>query len=167
MEENFCKVVFPLDHADWHGRAKEELWAVPVSDDIDGTQFSIRSIPFFTTAVSKMDVVRAVRDGGTSAPVFEGLDRTNGHSTYMVLVEPDEVGADKYLRALVAANCGLEATNIRVSLGERILFSIDVPPEVDICEVYGILEDAEKASVWMFQEGRVGHSLKSRRIGQP
>src|SRR5438552_2411046 len=122
MEEKFCKVTFPLAADDWHGRAKEDLWAIMTQRDENEGLFCIKSTPFFTTSVSKMDVVRAIRSREGSSLDFTDVDHTGGHSTYMILAEPQQTGFGEYMDKLAALKCQFEATKIGTSIGERILF---------------------------------------------
>lgn len=161
MEENFCKVTFPLDTADWHGRATEDLWAVAIMGDKSKSLFCVRSTPFFTASVSKMDVVCTVRSDDGSSLDFTNIHRTGGHSTYMILAEPHRTDFNDHMEKLVALKCKFEATKIRISLGERILFSVDVPSEADIHKVYEVLNQADEENIWMFQRGHFGHELRT------
>jgi hypothetical protein len=160
MDEKFYKVKFALDAADWHGRAEEELWADPAGDRNDS--YYVRSTPFFTKLVSRMDIVRAVRADDGFGLVFSGVQAYGGHSTYMILVEPQSSAFDEPWRKLLDLRCQCEATKIETSEGERILFSLDVSPDVDVDRVYEVLEDAEHAGIWIFQEGHVGHPIRPR-----
>jgi hypothetical protein len=103
MDEKFYKVRFPLDAADWHTRAEEELWAVPAAQF--GGVYCIRSIPFFTVQVSRMDLVRAIRADDGSSLMFSGVESHGGHSTYMILVEPQSTTFDKHWQKLLDLKC--------------------------------------------------------------
>jgi hypothetical protein len=48
-------------------------------------------------------------------------------------------------------------------IGQGTIYSIDVPDATDICRVYSILEDGQKNSIWIFEEGHVGHPIKGRQ----
>jgi hypothetical protein len=76
-------------------------------------------------------------------------------------VEGGRTDFDEHWQKLLSLGCQFEVTKIKVRPGERILFAVDVPPEVDVHVAYHILEQAEQAGVWIFQEGHLGHPLKT------
>jgi hypothetical protein len=45
---------------------------------------------------------------------------------------------------------------MEMSMGRRLLYSVDVPPTADIYDVYDILEKGHHDGVWIFQ---TGHSI--------
>jgi hypothetical protein len=47
--------------------------------------------------------------------------------------------------------------------GNELLYAVDVPPSSDVSEVYDVLSDGEAKGIWIFQEGAVGHNVKSNR----
>jgi hypothetical protein len=49
--------------------------------------------------------------------------------------------------------CSYESASLSLSMGQRLLYSVDVPPTTDIYEVYEMLEKGENDEVWQFQEG--------------
>jgi hypothetical protein len=59
--------------------------------------------------------------------------------------------------------CGVSFLDIvraaRSADGEGLEF--DVPAETDIYAAYSIFSDGERENVWIFQEGHVGHKLRS------
>jgi hypothetical protein len=154
-------VTFNLDHEDWHGRPSEGLWAEPIAGATSGSALRLENSPFFVRGVSYQDVVRAVRRRDGPGLAFAGVVDRGGHSTYMLLVPPTHADFATYWQKLQELGCTHESKKLRVSLGERILYSVDVPPRADIAEVRSTLEDGERKNVWMFQEGHVGHRLKS------
>jgi len=79
----------------------------------------------------------------------------------MVLVPPASPVFNRYWERLGNLGCSYESKSHRTSLGDRILYSIDVPAQSDVRAVYSILEEGERNGIWMFQEGHVGHKLKS------
>jgi hypothetical protein len=163
MNTGLEKIVFPLDPSDWHGRPNESLWAEAVGDVSPTRVFRLKNSPFFARGVSFLDTVRAApRIDGAGLEFAQVLDRS-GHSTYMLLVPPICSHFDIYWSKLEKLGCTYESRNIETSLGERKLYSVDVPPTSDIYRVYGILEDGERRSIWTFQEGHVGHQLRSDR----
>jgi hypothetical protein len=70
------------------------------------------------------------------------------------LEEPDEA-SKSMLDSLKAMGCDWEKTQFNG--GE--LYALDIPPEVDIHEVYEVLETGQSNGSWLFGEGYVGHPL--------
>jgi hypothetical protein len=157
------KIIFQLDPTDWHGSASEGLWAEPVDKASPGTAYRLINSPFFVRGVSFLDLVRAASrtDGGPGLE-FAGVIDHSGHSTYMLLVPVVCPDFDAYWARLQELGCTYESSSIRTGLGERMLYSVDVPPASDIYRVYGVLEEGERNNVWIFQEGHVGHKLRSK-----
>jgi hypothetical protein len=83
---------------------------------------------------------------------IEVIER-GGHSTYMVLIQPAETRIASYWSILKKLGCSYESAHIELSIGRRLLYSVDVPPTADIHEVYETLERGEDQGVWIFQEG--------------
>jgi hypothetical protein len=157
---HLTKVCFELDPRDWHGSASERLWAEYVGDTPDGRALRLDNIPFFTRGVSYLDIVAATKTEYDDYK-FERVLERSGHSTYMLLVPPGSKPFVAFWTRLESLGCGYESATITISLGERTLYSVDVPPKTDIHAVYEILEEGEKSNVWVFQEGYVGHQLKA------
>jgi hypothetical protein len=161
MTGDLIIVTFNLDHEDWHGRPSEGLWAEPIAGATPGSALRWRNSPFFVRDVSFQDIVRAVRRGDDGRLEFAGVVDRGGHSTFMLLVPPTLADFAAYWGKLQELGCTYESKKLRVSLGDRVLYSVDVPPTADIDAVRSTLEDGERKNVWMFQEGHVGHRLKS------
>jgi hypothetical protein len=157
---NLTKVCFDLDPREWHGSACERLWAEYVGDTVDGRALQLNNSPFFTKGVSFLDIVAATKTEYADYKFERVLDRS-GHSTYMLLVPPDSKRFMAFWTRLKGLGCTYESATITTSLGERTLYSVDVPPSADIYAVYEILEEGEKSEAWIFQEGHVGHRLKA------
>src|SRR5882762_537668 len=51
------------------------------------------------------------------------------------------------------ADAHTKAHESNLSMGQRVLYSVDVPPSADIYEISEILERGESDGVWIFQEG--------------
>lgn len=84
---------------------------------------------------------------------FKRIIKRGGHSTYMLLIKEDEPRFDKYWSALQASGCTYEHGRIKLSIGHRRLFSVDVPPSANLIWVIAILERGQRDDVWMYQEG--------------
>ena len=73
----------------------------------------------------------------------------------MLLFEPSEARVSSYWNTLEKSGCSYESMRIKLSIGQRVLFSVDVPPSADIHEIYDVLERGENDAVWRFQEGYI------------
>jgi hypothetical protein len=152
-------VTFNLDPEDWHGLPSEGLWAEPVEAAKAGARFRLQNSPFFATGVSYLDTVRArLADEGLE---FTDVVARGGHSTYMLLVPPASRDFATYWRGLETRGCTYERKSIRLSVGSRMLYSVDVPPSSDFAEISAILDQGERDKVWVFQEGHRGHASTS------
>jgi hypothetical protein len=149
-------IFFKLDPTDWHGLQTESLWAEPIAGTKEGGTFLVRNSPFYTRDVSYLDVVRAVPGIHTRGLDFAGLIDSKGHSTYRILVQKDHCEFEKYWKKLQDLGCTYESGTVR----QGKLYSLDVPDTTNIYEVNKLLEEGRKNDVWIFEEGRVGHSLR-------
>ncbi|XXF78238.1 DUF4265 domain-containing protein [Myxococcaceae bacterium GXIMD 01537] len=146
--DGWVKVTFPLEEGAWHGAATERLWAEPVSED----RYQLRNSPFYAFGVSTEDVVFAqMRDGMLT---FSGVAQPGGHSTYRLIKNPGASGQlfSECWEPLRARGCTFEE-------GPGRLLSVDVVPEANIHEIYGLLEQGEARQAWHFEEGHCGHAL--------
>jgi uncharacterized protein DUF4265 len=144
-------MTFNLDSDDWHGMPSEGLWAEPVERANAGAAFRLENSPLFATGVSYLDVVRAAHvDDGLE---FTGVVERSGHSTYMLLVPPASRDFTTYWRRLEAQGCSYESKSLRLSMGPRVVYSVDVPPSSDFTEVSAILDRGVRDLVWIYQEG--------------
>jgi hypothetical protein len=160
MTETFVKVRFELDIADWHGHGSETMWATPIAGS-ERRIFHIRYSPFFTRGINHLDVVGARPAENDGMFDFIEIIERSGHSTYMLLMEPTEARRGAYWHRLEKLGCSYESGHIDLSIGNRLLYSVDVPPTPDLNEVREILGRGEREGVWMFQEGYVNHSASS------
>ena len=149
MARRLVKVVFELDSSDWHGHGSELLWVVPASAE----HFQIENSPFFVTGIGYLDVVKAQLTEDSTIHRFEEIVTRGGHSTYMLLAEEQSPKFGIYWSFLEAKGCSYESMHIKLSMGERLLLSVDVPPSANMLEAYDILKQGEADGTWMFQEG--------------
>lgn len=152
MNDLMVKVRFELDASEWHGHATETLWAAAVPGS-EWPNFEINNSPFFTTGINFLDIVSAKPTGSDSVFDFVTVTESGGHSTYMLLMQPAESRIDGYWGILERMGCSYESAHLNLSMGKRLLYSVDVPPTADIYEVYEMLERGENDGVWVFQEG--------------
>lgn len=138
------KVAFPLDAEHSSGFERERLWATPQPD---GT-YRIENSPFHAYGVSYCDSVYADLESGDL--VFAKVARRGGHSTYRVRL-PRHKEHGYFLEIwsqLAQLGCTYEGTD-----DERRLYSIDLPPTVDVQKVYDVLTGLEGAGIIEFEEG--------------
>jgi hypothetical protein len=154
MASQLCKVHFSLDSRDWHGHAGEFLWAAPLSP-VDETRVRIENSPFFTMGINYRDVVQIQATDDKAVFAFERVVERSGHSTFMVLVIPDEPKFVALWSELEEMGCSYERVEIRLSMGRRVLLSVDVPASADIGDVLAVLVKGEEGAVWAFQDGFV------------
>jgi hypothetical protein len=109
--------------------------------------------PFFARGISYCDVVKASAFDNDFILDFKEVVQRGGHSTYMLLFEATEPRFSSYWNMLEKCGCSYESTRIKLSMGQRVLYSVDVPPSADIYEISEILERGESDGVWIFQEG--------------
>jgi len=151
MARRLFKVRFELDSSDWHGVTGERLWAAPAADP--GT-FELQNSPFHATGVSYLDIVAARPAEDSSTFDFERVVRHSGHSTYMVLLEPEDPATQAWWHQLQDMGCTYEGAELDASVeGWRTLYSVDVPPTADQSKVYEVLAEGERSGVWRFQTG--------------
>jgi hypothetical protein len=160
-KDDLTRIYFRLDPTDWHGRSNEGLWAEPLERAAIGAAFRLRNSPFFFRGVSFLDIVRAAPSADGQEFEFAGVVDHSGHSTYMILAAPECPEFEAYWSPLERLGCTYESKSMETSMGSRILYSVDVPASADIYAVYDVLKKGEQDNAWMFQEGHVGHKLKS------
>jgi hypothetical protein len=152
MTGKLIKVRFELDPSDWHSHASETLWASPIVES-EWRNFRIVNSPFFATGISNRDIVKASAFDNDFILDFKEVVERGGHSTYMLLFKATEARFSSYWNMLEKSGCSYESMRIKLSIGQRSLFSVDVPPSADIHETYEILERGGRDDVWIFQEG--------------
>lgn len=143
VKGNLVKVFFELDING--GPGSESMWAEPVKDN----EFRLDNIPFFAYGVSYNDTIQVtVREDNL---FFESVVRRGGHSTFRVFLKISDLETkfiEKQFQPFVDLGCSYEGN------GQR-LFSIDVPPTVDLKKVVDLLEEGENISKWEYEEGYV------------
>jgi Domain of unknown function (DUF4265) len=152
MSGKLIKVLFELDSSDWHGCGAETLWASPIVGT-EWRNFRIMNSPFFARGISYRDIVKASALDNDFIVDFNEVVERGGHSTYMILFEPTEARVGSYWNMLEKSGCSYESTSIKLSIGQRSLYSVDVPPSADIYEIHEILERGKRDAVWIFQKG--------------
>jgi hypothetical protein len=152
MSNEMVKIIFELDHHDWHRTPVETMWAEPVAGRSPGV-FQIRNYPFYVRGISFLDLVVATPTKYKIAYNFGAVLERSGHSTFMILMEPDDSRVRFYWGLLERIGCSYESATEDLSIGVRTLYSVDVPPTTDLAEVFRILDKGETDGVWVYQTG--------------
>jgi Domain of unknown function (DUF4265) len=147
---DLVKIAFDLGDDTLRPGEVETMWAEPLGED----RYRLRNSPFYARGFSFLDVVIAERQTDGFPVVRRPLVRS-GHSTYQLVV-PGGIDASADFRSYAARLLELRRTFERATAQ---LAAVDVPPEANIHEVYGLLEAGEQAGVWDFQEGYCGHAV--------
>jgi hypothetical protein len=138
------KIRFELDPDNEQGYEVENLWAEPLGRD----HFRILNAPFFVFGVSSEDVVRATRSGQMFR--FREVARRGRHSTYRIFLQNDYTIHDdefqQHWRPISTLGSTFENANDR-------FVAVDIPPEVNVSEVYRLLKKGEEEGIWAFEEG--------------
>ncbi|MCA6111923.1 DUF4265 domain-containing protein [Bradyrhizobium cenepequi] len=151
MSDQLVKVRFKLDAEDWHGHGGEKLWAAK----LDTGLLEIKNTPFFKQGISYCDVVKASPSDDPMQFDFESVVERGHHSTYMILIDPTESRRGQYWKRLENAGCTCESGQIKLSIGERLIFAVDVSPTADLNEVNNVLRSGHEDGVWIYQVGYV------------
>lgn len=116
------------------GPEEDAVWAEPLGSD----RFRVESCPFFAYGLSRNDVVRAAGEGG---PILGDVLEKSGHRTLrFALSQTLELRApavQRLLQQLADAGCTHELMRPR-------FVAIDVPPEVDVAVIAGVLQEASR-----------------------
>lgn len=135
------RVLFHLDHDDdgYPPSEAETLWVL-VTDD---GYYEIDNIPFFVTGIASGDVISAKREDDML--VFDSVIRYSGHSTIRVVVF-DVANVEAVRFELFEMGCASEQSHL------PSLFSVDVPPSVDLSAVQAYLALGEADGRWSYEE---------------
>jgi Domain of unknown function (DUF4265) len=123
----------------------EVLLARPIGEGL----YLLENSPFYVYGISYQDVAAASEcDGQLKAT---GVVRRGGHSTYRVRLK--ETATTKQFQRAWSRLEHLGCTYEESLANATPLFSIDVPPGVDVNLAYQELEAAEEDGIWEFEEG--------------
>ena len=129
------------------------MWATPIAKSDEGRMiFRLENSPFFARGIACRDLIEA-KNGDGSTLEFTRVFKRSGHSTYMIMAPKRAAEVEKYIEKLNALNCTYESTTFEHEGGSSMLYSFDVPPNVNIRNAFAIMTEAEEAGVWVFQEG--------------
>jgi len=143
------KVQFSLTEDSWHGFGTEDLWATTNAPG----EYTIENTPFFVKGVGYKDVVSATEVNGVLQ--FDRVLRSNGHSTYRILLnsEASKEEFEEYWSPIEQLGCTYESGDLGY-----LIWAVDVPAEVDVKEVYRLLDIGEQEDIWGFEEGHFGQT---------
>jgi uncharacterized protein DUF4265 len=159
------RVTVQLPPDSWHGTSSEGIWTRLVVPPTDRTNvkavLEVDNIPYFAKDLSLGDKILV--DFNHGIPMFDAVVERGGHSTYRIFVENATSKASNTLDTLKAMGCGWEA--LEISGGK--LYALDIPPEVDIYDVYDILERGQREGIWSCEQGHLGHPLRDDPASNP
>ncbi len=151
-EEQLEKIKVVLPEADWHQYSAETLWANSLGEG----KYVLENSPFFADNLSYKDTVYAEHGPDEGFPIFKKAVERSQHSTYRIFLlecRPLEE-FEKYFDALNKIGCTYEGLH-------KTHFSIDVPPETDIMEVFNLLQKGEDDGIWYFESAHIGHDVSN------
>jgi hypothetical protein len=128
-----------------NGGGTERMHATPLGEG----RYIIDNSPFYVFNISCGDVIQAStdKDGEKS---FLRVESRGGHSTYRIRLP---IGLDhKFFLENWAALGELGCTYEGSSVNSGRLYSVDIGPDVNVFDVYKILDEKERQGVWVFEE---------------
>ncbi len=156
------KVRLSLEPDSWHGHGSEGVWTRLIQRINDKALVEVDNIPFFSKSVSLRDKI-TVAFNQENGVFLDSVVERSGHSTYRVFLDHQNSEASLMLDTLRVMGCDWEKATLRGGA----LYALDVPPAVNIHEVYEILEKGVKEEFWFAEEGYVGHPLKDDPVSFP
>ena len=145
------RVSFELEPDAWHGQSVESMWATKLDDHL----YKIENSPFFVKGIAFEDVVKTkLLDGMIS---FVKTAISSGGSTYRILCKEctDETQFELFWKPLEVVGCKYEQGDF----GYR-MYSVDVPKQANIQQVFALLQDGISNDIWDFEEGHCGHLIQ-------
>ena len=147
MTQEKVKLFFNLPPDNRSRSATESMWCEPTPQK----SLILMNSPFYAKGVSFLDEVSFLIQENNL--VFKEILKKSGHSTYRILqLKKEQIEKfNEYWKPIEALGCTFES-----KIDNEVLYSVDVPPETDIQNVYKLLEKGEADSVWYFEEGDYG-----------
>lgn len=146
-------IVFDAPAADWHSFTEEGIPAEQIGADT----YRLSASPFFVFGISNQDIVRAApREDGLR---FVEKRSSGGHSTYRMFSNKrtaGEIEASAEFASLRRIGCRWQRSDLHFGP----LYAIDVRPDIDIGELFHILETGEHRELWTFEESDFGRIAK-------
>jgi hypothetical protein len=132
--------------ADYPPVDTEFLWARPLSS----LAYVLDNVPFYVRGIAYMDTVEAMPSAADGVLDFSRVLERSGHSTYRIIWFKASADAEKeregVLNLLEKRGCSFERAGTR-------LYAIDLPPGVNVNEIYELLEQKEAQNLLGFEEG--------------
>lgn len=146
------KVYIELEPESWHGHTSESLWATRLDDGL----YKVENSPFFARGISYEDIVEVTQRDGVN--IFVRTVFPSGGSTYRIILGKNTTKAqfEHFWGFLAAEGCTYEQGDFGY-----IMYSVDVPKEADIHQVFAFLNEGETQKVWDFEEGHCCHLTRS------
>ena len=145
------RVFFELELDTWHDQSVESMWATKLGDHL----YKIEGSPFFVKGITFEDAVKTkLLDGVIS---FVKTATSSGGSTYGILCKEgtDETQFERFWKPLEVVGCTYEQGDF----GYR-MYSVDVPKQANIQQVFALLQDGISNDIWDFEEGHCGHPIQ-------
>jgi hypothetical protein len=137
------KVRFPISNSIENG--VEIMHAKPIC----GNRFILDNSPFYAFGISFCDEFLVEEIDGERT--FSSIASRGGHSTYRIKL-PEGKDHEYFLKhwgKLEDLGCSFEGSTANM----KRLYSVDLPPHVDVHVAYKILQDNENLGIWEFEEG--------------
>jgi hypothetical protein len=149
------KVRFELeqDETGWPPASSEGLWALPVGDDL----FELDNNPWFAMNVAAGDVFRARPDGDGVLWAVERV-RSSGNNTIRVIPSGSgPMAGDRQAVLDAFAPFGVDGEGIE----QFGMVSLNVPTDLALAEIKGLLQRGERDGWWDYDEGCIGDAWKA------
>lgn len=142
------KIHFDLGKDNWHEYELETLWGERINVNL----YKIISIPFFVKGISCGDIVGVTNQAGVIK--FTEINKRGGHSTYRIILNEDldSPSVKTFFE-------GILALKINYEQGPGKIFSLDIPPEVNLGHSIRYLDIYYQRGLLDFEEGHRGHPL--------
>jgi len=145
--EGLVKVLFSLDQDEdgYPPVTSETLWARRTPEGL----YELDNIPFYAQGVSWKDIVAA--EPNTEGMLeFQRVAKPSGHSTIRIVAsEKNEM--TKVQQELERLGCSWEGSN------QPSLISVDVPPEVDLQQIWNFLRTGLDEGRWDYEDASIQH----------
>ncbi|MDD1611425.1 MAG: DUF4265 domain-containing protein [Methylococcaceae bacterium] len=153
-ESNLVKIYFYLEQDDdgYPPVATESLWARELQDNM----YCIDNIPFYAKGVSLNDIVTA-KPNEENLLFFRKIIQPSGHSTIRVIIFED-ADVSSWQHELEKFGCASEKDYLPQ------LISVDIPPTVDIQNVWALLEEGLHNDQLEYEDACIQH--KNDKWGQ-
>ena len=145
-----AKIFFSITEKEWHGFTGEWI----AVEYINAGAYLLKNNPFHIFNVSNGDTVKGKQVDGDL--VFDSVQKRGGHSTYRVRLKPGREHFDfiSIWPQLEDFGCSYEHAR------DLKLYSIDVPPDVNVHHVYSLLQTGVVMDLFDLEEAHFGHLAK-------